>query len=351
MTYNRWSTVHIAPLSRAQFWSDASREAQMPHTPLVAQPERFEAVLTSRGVGAVVLNRIQMAAEHGMERLHDDGQRAGPPCLLCVLYAKGGAQVFAPDAPDVPDLSDVPDVPDASASSGEPGMAVAGRGLQAQPGQLFLLDERRGYRIWQKEAVDLVVLAVPLALIDSRGGLASQLLARSLPDCASLQLLVQQMQLLAAWQDPLPEAESARLSDLVINTVKTVLQASADMATARPGAPMHVLLRRVRQLIARQYPDPALGPERVASRLGLSVRSLQSQLSREGTSLSAELMAYRLERAHALLRGTEPGTLGIAEISQHCGFSSPAHFSRRFRARYGSTPLGLLRDAEGGQGA
>ena len=35
MTYNRWSTVHIAPLSRAQFWSDASREAQMPHTPLV----------------------------------------------------------------------------------------------------------------------------------------------------------------------------------------------------------------------------------------------------------------------------------------------------------------------------
>src|SRR5256885_10653266 len=76
MTYNRWSTVHIAPLSRAQFWSDASREAQMPHTPLVAQPERFEAVLTSRGVGAVVLNRIQMAAEHGMERLHADGQRA-----------------------------------------------------------------------------------------------------------------------------------------------------------------------------------------------------------------------------------------------------------------------------------
>src|SRR5258708_37108078 len=113
----------------------------MPHTPLVAQPERFEAVLTSGGVGAVVLNRIQMAAEHGMERLHADGQRAGPPCLLCVLYAKGGAQVFAPDAPDVPDLSDVPD---ASASSGQPGMAVAGRGVRGQPGQLFRRVETRG---------------------------------------------------------------------------------------------------------------------------------------------------------------------------------------------------------------
>ncbi|MFD2980556.1 AraC family transcriptional regulator, partial [Klebsiella pneumoniae] len=32
-----------------------------------------------------------------------------------------------------------------------------------------------------------------------------------------------------------------------------------------------------------------------------------------------------------------------------CGFNSLAHFSRRFRARYGSTPLELLREpgAEG----
>lgn len=333
MTYNRWSTMHIAPVLREQFWSNASCEAQMPHTPMVAQPQRFEAVLTSLGVGAVALNRIQMAAGHGMERLRADCQPPGAACLLCLLYLQGGAQVFALDAPDASDAG------------------IAGSELQAQPGQLFLLDERRGYRIWQEEAVDLMVLAVPLTLIDSRGGIATQLLARRLPDCASLQLLVQQMQLIHAWQDPLPEAESTRLSDLLINTVKTVLQAVAEMSGDRPGAPMHVLLRRVRQLIARQYPDPALGPERVASRLGLSVRSLQSQLSREGTSLSAELMAYRLERAYALLRAAKPGTLGVTQISQYCGFNSPAHFSRRFRARYGSTPLGLLRDAEDEEGA
>ncbi|MDH0776253.1 AraC family transcriptional regulator [Delftia tsuruhatensis] len=324
MTYNRWSTMHVAPLGRAQFWSDASREAQMPHTPLVARPERFEAVLTSRGVGAVVFNRIQMAAGHGMQRLQAGCQRASPASLLCLLYLKGRARVSAIDGP---------------------GAAVAGGESHAQPGQLFLLDERCGYRIWQDEAVDLLVLAVPLAVIDSCAGMASQLLARSLPDCASLQLLVQQMQLIHAWQAPLPEGESAQLSDLVINTLKTVLQAGAERAAARPDAPMHVLLCRVRQLIARQYPDPALGPERVASRLGLSVRSLQSRLSREGTSLSAELMDYRLERAHALLRAAKPGTLGVTEISQRCGFNSLAHFSRRFRARYGSTPLELLREA------
>ena len=96
MTYNRWSTMHVAPLGRAQFWSYASREAQMPHTPLVARPERFEAVLTSRGVGAVVFNRIQMAAGHGMQRLQAGCQRASPASLLCLLYLKGRARVSAP---------------------------------------------------------------------------------------------------------------------------------------------------------------------------------------------------------------------------------------------------------------
>ena len=63
MTYNRWSTVHIAPLSRAQFWSDASREAQMPHTPLVAQPERFEAACAEAGQ-ALTLRR-HAGYDHG----------------------------------------------------------------------------------------------------------------------------------------------------------------------------------------------------------------------------------------------------------------------------------------------
>lgn len=322
MTYNRWSTAHIAHPLREQFWRDALHEAQMPLTPQLVQPEYFEAVLASRGVGALVLNRILADTGHGMERLRADTEHAGMPGLLVLLYLRGEARVIMPCGP---------------------GTVVAERELQVRPGQLVVLDERQGCRIWQQGPVDLLVLAVPRALIDAHGDAAQHLLAGPLPDCASLRLLMQQMQLLDAWEGPLPETEAAMLSDLVVGTLKTVLQAGSDVARARHNLSMCLLLRRVRQLIARQYQDPQLGPQRVAQRLGVSVRTLQARLAREGTSLSAEIMAYRLERARHLLRGATSERLGIKEVSQRCGFSSPAHFSRRFRARYGSTPAGLLR--------
>jgi AraC-like DNA-binding protein len=295
----------------------------MPLRPQLVQPECFEAVLASRGVGALVLNRIQAGAGHGMECLRANTGPAGMPGLLVLSYLKGQARVLI---------------------AGGPGTAVAERELQVRPGQPVILDERQGCSIRQPGPVDLLVLAVPLALIDAHGDAAQHLLAGHLSDCASLRLLMQQMQLLDAWQGPLPEAEAAMLSDLVVGTLRTVLQAGSDVARARHNLPMCLLLRRVRQLIARQYPDPQLGPERVAQRLGISVRTLQARLAREGTSLSAELMAYRLERARHLLRGATSEIMGIKEVSLRCGFSSPAHFSRRFRARYGSAPAGLLRD-------
>lgn len=324
MTYNRWSTIHIAHHLREQFWCDATYEAQMPLRPLIASSEHFEAVLTSRGVDALVLNRIQTDMDHGMESLRSDTASAGTPCLLALLYLKGQAQVFVPA-----------------------GAGATQDGLQVAPGQLVMLDEQQGYRIWQKGPVELLVLAVPLALIDTGGLVPQHLLASPVPDCASLRLLIQQMQLLDAWPSQLPEAEACMLSDLIIGTLRAVLQAGSEAMHAQPRVSMHILLRRVRQLIARQYPDPGLDPRRIAKRLGISVRTLQSQLAREGTSLSAELMAYRLERAHSLLRGAGPGKPSIKDVSQRCGFSSPAHFSRRFSERFGSTPTGLLRDPQG----
>lgn len=327
MTYNRWSTIHIAHHLREHFWCDATYDAQMPLRPLIARPEHFEAVLTSRGVDALVLNRIQTDMDHGMESLHSDTASTGAPCLLALLYLKGQAQVFVPAGPG---------------STG-----TTRDGLRVAPGQLVMLDEQQGYRIWQKGPVELLALAVPLALIDTGGHVPQHLLASPVPDCASLRLFIQQMQLLDAWPSQLPEAEACMLSDLIIGTLRAVLQAGSEAMHAQPRVPMHILLRRVRQLIARQYPDPALDPRRIAKRLGISVRTLQSQLAREGTSLSAELMAYRLERAHSLLRGAGPGKPSIKEVSQRCGFSSPAHFSRRFSERFGSTPTGLLRGPQG----
>ena len=57
--------------------------------------------------------------------------------------------------------------------------------------------------------------------------------------------------------------------------------------------------------------------------------------SRIHCSPNAYITGYRLEKACALLRGSEES---ITVISQNCGFGSSSHFGRLFAERYGCTP-------------
>jgi transcriptional regulator GlxA family with amidase domain len=55
------------------------------------------------------------------------------------------------------------------------------------------------------------------------------------------------------------------------------------------------------------------------------------------------LLHRRLERARALL-GTG-GEATVAEVAARCGFASAAHFSHRFKERYGLRATDVLREA------
>jgi AraC-like DNA-binding protein len=48
----------------------------------------------------------------------------------------------------------------------------------------------------------------------------------------------------------------------------------------------------------------------------------------------------RLQRAHQQVTGGSAAGTTIADIAYRCGFSSQAHFTRLFRARFGRTPTG-----------
>lgn len=73
-----------------------------------------------------------------------------------------------------------------------------------------------------------------------------------------------------------------------------------------------------------------------AARLGLSERSLQRRLKREGLTWREYKQLRRLRQAMALLRFTD---LGVAEIAGKIGYGSVSHFSRIFREHTGATPM------------
>jgi len=323
MSYDRWSTQHIPPRHRGEFWRDAGRQAQTPVTPVIGVPEAFEATLTTRSLGAVVINRVQVQSAHDVQRLREDLARGGQPSLIVDLYLAGRAQVS---------LS---------------GRGQAHAAFIAAPGVPFLLNADCEYRLAHLGPIDMLALVVPQALMEQRGGPARALAAGPLPGRASLQLLAHQMRLLGQWTEDLPAAEARRLADLMAGTLDAVLSPAVDADGLSAARERHFLSGRVRQLIALHYHDPALSPSLIAARMGISARTLHAHMALHGTSFGAELMGYRLERAHALLRGARMGATTVMEVAVRCGFVSAAHFSRRFRARYGVSPAGVLRESGG----
>ncbi|HLT45799.1 MAG TPA: two-component regulator propeller domain-containing protein [Rubricoccaceae bacterium] len=113
-------------------------------------------------------------------------------------------------------------------------------------------------------------------------------------------------------------------------------------ATTLHAAPVAVasadaaFLEQVRQAVEEHMGEAAFGVEALAEAVGVSRVHLFRRL-RElcGEAPSALLMRMRLERAAALL-AARAGT--VSEVAYGVGFRSVSHFSRAFRARYGTTP-------------
>ena len=90
---------------------------------------------------------------------------------------------------------------------------------------------------------------------------------------------------------------------------------------------------------------PGLAPAYVAAACGISLSYLHEVFRAAEMSVEECIFDERLRVARRLL--TDPRRRGtpIQTLCYEAGFSDPAHFSRKFRARFGLTPGELRRGA------
>jgi AraC-like DNA-binding protein len=93
-------------------------------------------------------------------------------------------------------------------------------------------------------------------------------------------------------------------------------------------------------LIAKRMGRKPLDLASLAGELGLSRRTLQRRLSREGVSLRELIRAHRLRLAEPAL---ESGAAPIGAIAGMLGYADPAVFSRAFRGWRGESPKAFRR--------
>jgi transcriptional regulator GlxA family with amidase domain len=82
--------------------------------------------------------------------------------------------------------------------------------------------------------------------------------------------------------------------------------------------------------------ETPLPREALAQATGVTLRQLERLFAHHlRKPVAAHYLDLRLERARKLLRQT---SLSVLEVAVACGFASPSHFSRCFRARFGRSP-------------
>ncbi|WP_386681731.1 GlxA family transcriptional regulator [Loktanella sp. R86503] len=97
----------------------------------------------------------------------------------------------------------------------------------------------------------------------------------------------------------------------------------------------HPKLSRVIQLMEANIEDP-ISPATLAQEVGMSTRQLE-RLFRRYLSRSPKryYMELRLSKARNLLMQTD---MTVINVALACGFASPSHFSKCYRAHYDTTP-------------
>ncbi|OKJ62785.1 transcriptional regulator [Streptomyces sp. CB02261] len=190
-----------------------------------------------------------------------------------------------------------------------------------------------GYGASQALTVDMEHLGLP---VDTVVRASARLRASPVHD-----LLLGHVQSLFRDPDRLETDPGAgALANATTDLVRALLTSAAhDERDRRAREAMDTALAtRITAYARRHLTDPDLGPERIAAEHAISRRQLYVVLGRAGIRLEQWLIAERLEMACRLLTSPRHAALPVAAVAARCGFTSPSHFTRRFRDAYGTTP-------------
>ncbi|MGR3761604.1 GlxA family transcriptional regulator [Roseobacteraceae bacterium NS-SX3] len=122
---------------------------------------------------------------------------------------------------------------------------------------------------------------------------------------------------------------------MVYNAVRNATAAQRVSLQSRNGMRNKHLAKAI-QIMHDRLDDP-VSPALIAQDLGISTRQLERLFGKYvNSSPKKYFMEMRLERARHLLLQTEAS---VTEIAMACGFDSPGHFARVYRAAFGVTPM------------
>ncbi|WP_339112488.1 GlxA family transcriptional regulator [Thioclava sp. GXIMD2076] len=199
-----------------------------------------------------------------------------------------------------------------------------------------LLDERRATIHWENhdafiEEFDEVDLAKSVYVIDGNR-------MSSAGGTAALDLMLR-----IVARDHGEALANTVADQLIYTSIRTEKDSQRLSIPTRIGV-RHPKLAQVIGRMEANIEEP-ISPAKLATEVGMSTRQLERLFRRYlDRSPKRYYMELRLQKARALLMQTE---MSVINVALACGFASPSHFSKCYRAHYQTTPY-RERGASGG---
>ena len=306
MMSRSWSTATTRPKERFSYWHEAVCEAVL-NVATENPPERdFEGDIAAVEFGDLRFARFE-ATRHEIVRTRRHVDRAASEHMLVSLQQSGRSLLSQFD-----------------------------RSCELHAGEVGIIDAARPFHISFPGDVRRAIAVLPRPLVLAR----APWLARNEPirigaDFAFLDLLRDYLLRLSAADSRIGESEAALLTDNLCNLLA--------LATGRPTHRHRSWTRELEadallSFMRRNLADPALTPDRAATHLGVSVRTIHNRFEDVGQSFGRWLLDARLEACHRTLSSAGARHLAISAIAFGWGFNDLSHFNKAFRARFGMTP-------------
>jgi AraC family transcriptional activator of tynA and feaB len=202
-----------------------------------------------------------------------------------------------------------------------------------EPGALSFVDGSQATALNLPAHYRQIIVEFPRDMICRRyPALIRNVSARLDADDANTSLFVQ-----------MSSATAARLPLLTHDARNHVFDAMAALLGALPctASSRSTSERRLARAMAdidARLSDPELCPAALAGLQGISRRQLDNIFAEHGLSVERVIWDRRVDRAAGEITATTKSARRLLDIALTWGFSSEAHFSRRFRLRFGCAP-------------
>lgn len=223
--------------------------------------------------------------------------------------------------------------------AGEVRIRQAGKDMIVRAGDLAILAADQPYRIVYRQPSRRLFVCVPAERFDSEVIRRARLpIVRQLNNTPTGRIISSFLLTVAAEADNLEEDEGTLIASNLLSVLATLRRSGGPYETENWPFRKAKLTDKIFDFMERHFTDPDLRPLDIAKANNISIRQLHTVVGSSGITVCRWLRERRLKACYEALQNPVISHASISEIAYSHGFNDSAHFSRCFRARFGTTP-------------